>query len=330
LRPLLVSIACFCAGVSATSAVVHSASGTESQGRSLDAEQSVGGEQLETVAQSATQAARRRRRSDTTTTTAAPPSNRRRSRRRRKSRRRKSNRRRRRSDATTPGPTTPAPSDRRRTRRRRKETDDPATCDVVNDPGYYGSCSDAPCDAEKKCTACNTLNDIVKEYDSKPRAQFGDGFPDPWFLVATHQCHYFHHCKPAYDEYGDIDPDKMPGGPFKDPKYASVPYGHKCTGDPTKGWGNLGKCVAWKTCFESCLKQSNEAGKEKVDEQCNFVHFEADSGRCTAFTTKQCQDSDGKWSTTKTEGIVVMRAYFEDQSVRRAAAAAMAAAGAKL
>jgi len=290
------------------------------------------------------QAARRRRRrvlrrrattTVTTTTTSNQPSNRRRElgarRRRRQEQRRRATttvttttsppkentrRRRRRASGTTAVPTTttspPKENTRRRRRRARQSTPKPADCTKAPDKEFEGLCP-VPCEAARKCSVCNTWNDIIKEFDFKNLAQFGRGFPESdWFLVASHQCHYFHRCNPVYDEFGDLDPENMPGGPFKDPKYGTVPLGHKCKGDPAKGWGNLGKCLSWKACFQQCLKKSGEAGKDEVDDQCNLVHYEVEPGRCTSFTTKECKDSDGKFSTTQTEGMVVMKAYYED------------------
>jgi len=155
----------------------------------------------------------------------------------------------------------------------------------------------------------------VKSFDGDgkgKRAQFGEGFPDPWYLFATHQCHDLNECVEVRDKNGDIDPDNMPGGPFKDPKFMNVPYGHKCKGPPKKEWGNLGKCNDWKTCFEKCLEISNTAaplGAALADDICNIVHYEVGSGRCTAFTTKECQDSKGRWATEETDGMVVMKAH---------------------
>jgi len=192
---------------------------------------------------------------------------------------------------------------------------------------FKGSCP-AACEA-KKCDVCNTWADIVKEYaesqfdeNAKKKAQFGEDFMDPWLLVASHQCHDFHHCKA---EKG-TDPDLLPGGPFKDPKYGSVPYGHKCKGEPAGGWGNLGKCLEWKDCFQKCLDKSTKAGSAEPDAQCNLLHFEVGSGRCTSYTTDECTDKSAldlgdaplsKYSTEPTEGMVVMKAYHEDQDALR-------------
>lgn len=66
------------------------------------------------------------------------------------------------------------------------------------------------------------------------------------------------------------------------------------------------------------MKASNEAGKDKPEKQCNFVHYEAESGRCTSFTTKECKKEDGEgYDTVKAEGMVVMTAYFEDSQRRK-------------
>lgn len=197
----------------------------------------------------------------------------------------------------------------------------------------------APCNEKgkdhetlKTCDVCNTWNDIIEDFSVSMekrgimtaisgKAQFGYSFPDEWVLVATHQCHDLYHCEPKYRD-GEIDPDNMPGGPYKDPDKVKVPFGHKCKGNPREGWGNLGKCVSWKQCFQKCLDNSIKAGKHKPDDQCNLVHYEVDSGHCTSFTWKECckTDSrgrlDGKCQTTEADNMIVMRSYHESQDFK--------------
>lgn len=113
----------------------------------------------------------------------------------------------------------------------------------------------------------------------------------------------------------------MPGGPFKDPKYMKVPYGHQCDGLGENTIGNLGQCLTWRECFKKCLDKSIKAGADKPDDQCSFVHFETASGRCSSVTEKQCEKSTPFLPNHPNDGMIVMQAYFYDSMNMRKAQA---------